>query len=134
MRTPTELQEKIDHLTWYKHELIYYFRLIPLSTRKHAIVAAYYRTVDNEIALLRWALGQIEQTWTDNLGGAIDLVDLVDKLPPTQFPHLPYKQRASDYWPTPPVKVCPYFSGPDSPSDDPNFNPVQALDPATWRK
>ncbi len=134
MRTATELQEKIDHLTWYKQQVIFYFRMIPLSAQRHAVAAAFYRTIDNEIALLRWALGQTEQTWSDDHSGADDPVHRVELLPPTEFPHLPYKQRSGDYWPTRPAKVCPYFLGPDSPSDDPNFNPASAQDPSTWKR
>lgn len=134
MRAATELQEKIDHLTWYKQEVIYYFRIMDMSARKHAVLAAFYRTIDNEIALLRWALGQSEQTWSDDHFGAIDIEDRVDRLPATEFPHLPYKQRPNDYWPTRPVKPCPYFVGPDSPSDDPDFNPATAQDPSTWKR
>lgn len=134
MRTATELQEKIDHLTWYKQEVIYYFRIIPLSAQKHAVAAAFYRIIDNEIALLRWVLGQTEQTWSDNHAGADDPAHRVELLPPTELPHLPSKRRADEYWPTPPVKVCRYFAGPDSPSDDPDFNPATAQDPSTWKR
>lgn len=134
MRHPIELREKIDHLTWYKQEVIYYFRIMPMSAQKHAVLAAFYRTIDNEIALLRWALGEIEQTWSDDHSGADDIAHRVELLPPTEFPHLPYKRHAGEYWSTRPVQVCPYLAGPDSPSDDPDFNPANAQDPTTWKR
>lgn len=137
MRTATELQEKIAHLTWYKHEVILHFYLIPMTAQAHAVAAAFYRTIDNEIALLRWALGQTEQTWSDDHSGYMDIIDRVENLPPTEFPHFPWKERkqsAQAYWGKPLPNNCPYFVGPDSPSDDPNFDPSKAHDPATWKR
>jgi hypothetical protein len=134
MRHPNEIQEKIDHLLWYKQVVISHFRLIDMSAKKHALLAAYYRTIDNEISMLRWVLGQTEQTWSDDLSTTIDIVDLVEKLPPTEFPHLPYGRRASEYWPTRPSRICPYFLGPDSPSDDPDFDIFKQLDPSNWKR
>lgn len=134
MRTPTELQEKIAHLLWYKQELIYYFQLIDMRAHQHAIMAAYYRTIDNEISILRWALSEIDATWSDDTSMYMDLVDVVEQLPPTEFPHLPYKRSSLEYWGKSPTPVCPYFQGPDSPSDDPNFDPTRASDPTTWKR
>lgn len=134
MRTPTELREKIAHLLWYKQELIYYFRLIDMRAHEHAVMAAYYRTVDNEIAMLRWALGEVDSTWSDDTSMYMDLVDVVKNLPPTEFPYLPYKRIAREHWGASPAKVCAYISGPDSPNDEPDFDFTKALDPATWKK
>lgn len=118
MRTAAQIQEKIEHLLHIKKEVIFQFQLIDLSIKKHAVVAAYYRTIDNEIAMLRWVLGQAEQTWSDDLSGTIDFVDGFDKLPPSEFPHLPYGQRSHSYWSEKPVIPGPYIEGPDSPKDD----------------
>jgi hypothetical protein len=85
MRTSTELQEKIDHLIAYKEELHLHFKIIDMSKQKNAILAAFYRTVDNEIAMLRWALGEVEQTWSDDMSGHIDMECYFDSLPPTEF-------------------------------------------------
>lgn len=134
MRTPTELQEKIDHLSWFKHELSYYFRVTPLGPKKHAVLAAFYRTIDNEIAMLRWVLGQTENTWSDDLSGSMDFRYYVDDLPPTEFPHLPANRKPAEYWGARPSPVCAYFSGPDSPKDDPNFDFSKVGDPSTWTK
>lgn len=85
MRTSTELQEKIDHLIAYKEELHLHFRVIDMSKHKNAVLAAFYRTVDNEIAMLRWALGEIDQTWSDDMSGHMDMECYFDSLPPTEF-------------------------------------------------
>lgn len=134
MRTVTELQEKIDHLSWFKHELGYYFRTTPLGPKKHAVLAAFYRTIDNEIAMLRWVLGQTENTWSDDTSQSLDFQHYVDDLPATEFPHLPANRKATEYWGFRPMPVCGYFSGPDSPNDDPNFDFSKVGDPSTWKK
>lgn len=134
MRTLTEVLERIAYLDWFKKDLVYHFQVTPMTKQKHAVAAAFYRTLDNEIAMLRWFLGDIENTWSDDTSHYIDLVDVVEKLPPTDFPHLPHKRRPAEYWGVNPVPVCRYFPGPDSPSDDPSFNPANAHDPATWKK
>jgi hypothetical protein len=118
MRTAAQIQEKIEHLLYYKKEVIFQFKVIDMSAKKHAILAAYYRTIDNEIAMLRWVLGQKEQTWSDDLSNSIDIGDGFDKLPSTEFPHLPYGQRSSVYWGERVVSPDPYIDGPDSPTDE----------------
>jgi hypothetical protein len=118
MRTAAQIQEKIEHLLHYKKEVIFQFQLIDMSVKKHAVLAAYYRTIDNEISMLRWVLGQVEQTWSDDLSNSIDIEDGFDNLPSTEFPHLPYGQRCSSYWSEEVVGPGPYINGPDSPTDD----------------
>jgi hypothetical protein len=90
MRTAAQIQEKIDHLVALKEELKVHFRVIDMAKQRHAVMAAYYRTLDNETAMLRWALGQVEETWSDDLSQCIDMTDHFDSLPPTEFVHLPY--------------------------------------------
>lgn len=97
MRTQTELEEKIAHLTWYKQTLIHDFHILDMSAKKHALVAAFCRTVDNEIMMLKWALGQVEQTWTDDLSRVSDIQHYYEQLPPTEFVHLPYGRNIW-YW------------------------------------
>lgn len=134
MRTQTELQEKIDYLTWFKHDLEYQFKITPLSAQRYAVATAFYRTIDNEIAMVRWCLGQLENTWEDDLSNFIDLFSPLDQAPATEYPHLPYKRSATEYWGYDPRPVCAYFSGPDSPKDDQNFDFTKAADPATWTR
>jgi hypothetical protein len=93
MRTAAEIQEKIEHLFSYKQELTLHFRVINLSRHKHAAISAFYRSVDNEIAMLQWALGELEQTWSDDLSEHIDMETFFDSLPPTEYPRLPNKQE-----------------------------------------
>ncbi len=93
MRTTAEIQEKIEHLLFYKQELMIHFRVINLSRQKHAAISAFYRTVDNEIAMLRWALGELDETWSDDLSKHIDMETFFDSLPPTEYPRLPHKQE-----------------------------------------
>jgi hypothetical protein len=104
MRTSTELQEKLDHLIAYKEEIKVDFLVIDMSKQRHAVLAAYYRTLDNEMAMLRWALGQIEETWSDDLSQCIDMTDHFDSLPPTEFVHLPYGKNMG-YWDKKPVQA-----------------------------
>lgn len=134
MRTPTELQEKIDFLTWFKHDLDYQFRITPLSAQKHAVASAFYRTIDNEIAALRWCLGQLENTWEDDLSQFIDLFSPLRQPPVTEYPHLPYNRTAREYWGRRPQIPCAYISGPDSPKDDQNFDFTTVHDSATWKR
>jgi hypothetical protein len=117
MRTAAQIQEKIEHLAHYKKEVMFQFKVIDMSAKKHAILAAYYRTIDNEISMLRWVLGQTEQTWSDDLSNATDIQDGFDKLPPTEFAHLPYGRTVS-HWGEKLVTPGPYINGPDSPTDD----------------
>ncbi len=119
MRTIAQIQEKIEHLLHYKKEVISQFHVIDMSAKKHAILAAYYRTIDNEISMLRWVLGQSEQTWSDDLSGSIDIQDLFDKLPATEFYHTPHGQKPSGKGLSP----GPYIGGPDSPTDDVSDSP-----------
>jgi len=97
MRVSGELQEKIDHLTWYKQTLLADFYVIDMTAKQHALVATFCRTIDNEIQMLRWALGQVEQTWTDDLSHAIDIQEYFKQLPSTEFVHLP-PGKSVNYW------------------------------------
>lgn len=93
MRTAAELQEKIEHLIGYKKELRLHFEVIELSKHKHWAVSSFYRTVDNEIMMLRWALGLTEETWSDDLSGHIDMECFFDALPSTEYPRRPWPQE-----------------------------------------
>jgi hypothetical protein len=93
MLTITEIQEKLDHLATVKKEITLHFEVISLSKQKHAVLAAYYATIDNEIALLRWVLGEQEQTWSDDLSGHIDMEMYSDAQPATTFPRKPHPQE-----------------------------------------
>jgi hypothetical protein len=97
MRAPGELQEKIDHLIWYKQMLVSDFYVMDMTAKNHGIITAFCRTIDNEIAMLRWALGQVEETWTDDFSSADDIQQYYQQLPPTEFVHLPTGKSLS-YW------------------------------------
>lgn len=93
MRTAEEIHEKIAHLLDYKQELMIHFRVIELSKQKHAAVSSFYRTVDNEIDMLRWVLGLVDVTWSDDLSQHIDMECYFDALPPTEYPRKPHPQE-----------------------------------------
>ena len=94
MRTPSEIQQKIDALLSHKADALEVFALLPMSRDRHAAVSAFARTLDNEIVMLRWVLGEVDQTWTDRLLlDYIDIVHFFDKLPPTEYPRLPHRQE-----------------------------------------
>jgi hypothetical protein len=93
MRTAAEIQEKIEHLISYKKELYVHFKVIELSKQKHAALSAFYRTVDYEIDMLRWALGLVDATWSDDLSQHIDMQCYFDALPPTEYPRKPHRQE-----------------------------------------
>lgn len=97
MRTTAQVQEKIDHLIWCKETLKFDFHIVNLTKSKHELLSTYYRTIDNEISMLRWVLGQVEQTWSDDLSGSTDFTDHFDALAPTEFVHLPHDKNQS-HW------------------------------------
>jgi hypothetical protein len=93
MRTVTEIEDKIEHLTAYKNELNLHFKVIQLSNQSHAVLSAFYSKVDSEIDLLRWVLSQIEQTWSDDMSDFIDMQTYFDSLPKNNFPRKPHRQE-----------------------------------------
>lgn len=94
MKTPSEIQQKIDALISHKADALEVFGLLSMSRERHAAVSAFARTLDNEIAMLRWVLGEVEQTWTDRLQlHYMDIVHYYDMLPTTEYPRLPHRQE-----------------------------------------
>lgn len=93
MRTETEIREELAWLIDYKKEVTVHFRVIELSKHKYALLAAFYATIDHEIDLLRWALGEDVVLWRDNLDKFNDMQDLFDALPPSDFPRHPWPQE-----------------------------------------
>jgi len=131
MRTLNEILERKAYLEWYRHDLVYHFKTTPLSKYWHAVASAYFRTLDNEIDMLRWMLGELENTWVD-LASWDSLLDPVQAEPQTRYPHLPLKADYHTYWGHRPRPMCRYFFGPDSPKDDQSFPFDQVQDPRTW--
>lgn len=132
MRTLNEILERKDYLEWFRHNLVYDFQTTPLSKYWHAVASAYFRTLDNEIDMLRWMLGELENTWEDDMSKWHCLLDVVQAEPQTRYPHLPLKADSNLYWGKLPRPVCRYFFGPDSPKDDQAFPFDQVRDPRTW--
>lgn len=93
MRTESEIREELAWLIAYKKEVIVHFRVIELSKHKHALLGAFYATIDHEIDLLRWILGEDISLWRDNLSGSSDMEEFFDSLPPTDFPRKPWPQE-----------------------------------------
>ncbi len=93
MRTAAELKTKIDHLTALKAETSAVFAVLPLSKQKHAVLTAFARTIDNEIELLRWVLGELDNTWSDGLLQYVDILDYFEQIPLTEYPRLPHRQE-----------------------------------------
>lgn len=134
MRTVNEILERKAYLEWFRHDLAYEFQTTPLSKRKHELASAFYRTLDNEIDMLRWVLGELENTWEDDLRGWIDLYSFVEVEAQTKYPHLPLKADYHTYWGYLPRPACRYFFGPDSPKDDQSFDFSQVQDARTWNR
>lgn len=131
MRTLNEVLERKAYLEWFRHDLVYHFKTTPLSKYWHTVASAYFRTLDNEIDMLRWMLGELENTWVD-LGGWDSLLDMVQAEPQTRYPRLPLKADYHTHWGQRPRPMCRYFFGPDSPKDDQSFPFDQVQDPRTW--
>lgn len=93
MRTEAELREELAWLTAYKKEVIVHFQVIELSKHKHALLAAFYATIDHEIDLVRWALGEDIALWRDDFSGHDDMQCFFDSLPPSDFPRKPWPQE-----------------------------------------
>jgi hypothetical protein len=93
MRTEEELREELAWLTAYKTEVSFHFKVIELSKHKHALLAAFYATIDHEIHLLRWILGEDIVLWRDDMSKSNDMQDFFDSLPPSDFPRKPWPQE-----------------------------------------
>jgi endogenous inhibitor of DNA gyrase (YacG/DUF329 family) len=93
MRTEAELREELTWLINYKKEVIVHFKVIQLSKHKHALLAAFYATIDHEIDLLRWALGEDIVLWRDDMSKSNDMEEFFDSLPPSDFPRKPCPQE-----------------------------------------
>ena len=93
MRTEAEIREELAWLIAYKKEVIIHFQVIELSKYKHALLGAFYATIDHEIDLLRWTLGEDVTLWRDDLSKSNDMQEFFDSLPPTDFPWKQFPQR-----------------------------------------
>ncbi|RZJ94166.1 MAG: hypothetical protein EOO60_03620 [Hymenobacter sp.] len=132
MRTINEVLERKAYLEWFRKNLVYEFQKTELSRYWYTVASAYFRTLDNEIDMLRWMLGEIENTWEDDLSGWDCMLDIVQAEPQTRYPHLPKGADYHFFWGKRPRPVCRYFYGPDSPKDDQSFPFDQVQDPSTW--
>jgi hypothetical protein len=90
MRTEAELREELAWLINYKKEVVLHFKVIELSKRKHALLAAFYATLDHEADLLRWVLGEDLVLWRDDFSAHNDIQAFFDSLPPSEFPRNPW--------------------------------------------
>lgn len=133
MRTLNELLERKAYLEWFRKQLVYDFQTTPLSRYWYAVASAYFRTLDNEIDMLRWVLGEVENTWEDDLSGWNSLLDVVQAEPQTHYPHLPSGADYHIHWGKLPRPTCRYFFAPDSPKDE-SFPFDQVQDPRTWNR
>lgn len=93
MRSETEIREELAHLITFKKEVVRHFELIELKKHKHALLGAFYATLDHEIDLLRWILGEDVALWRDDMSKHSDIEDFFDSLPPTEFPWKQFPQR-----------------------------------------
>lgn len=134
MRTLNEVQERKAYLEWFRKQLVYDFQTTPLSRYWYTVASAFFRTLDNELNMLRWMLGEVENTWQDDLSGWNSLLDIVQAAPETRYPHLPLHADYHIHWGKLPRPVCRYFFGPDSPKDDQSFDFTQVQDPRTWNR
>lgn len=132
MRTLNEILERKAYLEWFRHDLAYEFATTPLSRYWYTVASAYFRTLDNEIDMLRWVLGELENTWQDDMSKWMSLLEVVQEEPQTRYPHLPAKADYHTFWGKLPRVRCRYFYGPDSPKDDQSFPFDQVQDPGTW--
>lgn len=132
MRTLNEVLERKAYLEWFRKDLVYEFQTTRLSRYWYTVASAYFRTLDNEIDMLRWLLGEIENTWEDDMSNWNCLLDVVQAEPQTRYPHLPKGADYRTFWGSRPRPACRYFFGPDSPKHDQSFPFDQVQDPRTW--
>lgn len=86
MRTESEIREELAHLIAFKKVVVRHFELIELKKHKHALLGAFYATLDHEIDLLRWILGEDIALWRDDMSKHSDIEVFYDSLSIVDFP------------------------------------------------
>jgi hypothetical protein len=92
MRSETEIREELTGLIAFKKTVTRHFEAIELTKYKYALLGAFYTTIDHEIDLLRWILGEDIALWRDDMSKHTDIEQFFDSLPPTDFPWKQFPQ------------------------------------------